>query len=118
MLPHIAEVLDPEHNFSKRCIKFINKAINSVNQTVNTISNMGKYGSYSILGSNYRHLKYKYNMEINNVVKQWHNKCDIECDIIQTSNQVIELAYMRDKGINSMLNRSECNAIIEFLCTN
>ena len=52
-----------------RCIHFINKAINSVNQTVKTLSNMGKYGSYSILCSNYGHLKYKYNMEINNVVK-------------------------------------------------
>ena len=57
MLPHIAEVMDPDLILAKRCIKFINNVANSGNNTVNTISNMGLQSNFSILGDNARHLK-------------------------------------------------------------
>ena len=63
MLPHVAEVMDPDLILAKRCIKFINNVDNSGNNTVNTISNMGLQSNYSILGANARHLKALYNMQ-------------------------------------------------------
>ena len=54
LLPHIVGCMSPELWFAKRCIKFINMAVNSRNYTVKTISNMGLFGSHSIMGSNYK----------------------------------------------------------------
>ncbi len=54
MLLHLADMIDPELWFAKRCIKFISMCRKSANNTVKTISMMGVNGLYSVLGANYR----------------------------------------------------------------
>ena len=56
---------------AKRCIKFINNATNSCNNIVKTISNMGLYSHYSIMGANARHLEALYSTQVSNVQKIW-----------------------------------------------
>ncbi len=58
MLAHIAGVMDSEFFFEKRWIKFIKMAL------VRTISNMGRYGSHSIMGANFKHLYMIYEWNI------------------------------------------------------
>ncbi len=67
MLAHIAGVMDSEFFFEKRSIKFIKMALVSKKCTVRTISNMGRYGSHSIMGANFKHLNRKYCMDESNV---------------------------------------------------
>ena len=92
MLPYI----DPKLMFDKRCIKFINNATNSCNTIVNTISNMGLYSSYSIMGTNARHLDVLYNMKVSNVQKTWTNRDVVLSDTIRLCTQVKELIEIRD----------------------
>ncbi len=49
---NVAEVMEPELWFAKRCIEFIKMAVIFEYNTVCTISNMGQYSSYSIMGAN------------------------------------------------------------------
>jgi hypothetical protein len=117
MLPHLADVMDPELWLSKRCIKFIEMAMKSDNSTVKTIANMGIYSSYSIMGGNFKHLRDKYGMNANKVNKQWNESCFNNEFVIRTCMQVKELIYLRDRCMNGFLNRNECNDIIYELCT-
>ncbi len=55
MLAHVAGVMEPELWFAKRYIKFIKMALISENNTICTISNMGQYSSFSIMGANIKH---------------------------------------------------------------
>ena len=48
-----------------RCIRFIKMSIESDSVTVNTINNMGFYGSYLIMGGNLRFLKHRYDITVN-----------------------------------------------------
>ncbi len=61
--------MEPELWFSKRCIKFINLALNSDNIIVRTVINVGLNGTHSIMDGNWRHLRSKYGMEECNVMK-------------------------------------------------
>ncbi len=61
MLPLIATVMDPEFGFAKRMINFLNMALNSSSKTVQWIVNMGRFGTYSIMGGNIRLLIYDMN---------------------------------------------------------
>ena len=117
MLAHIADVMDPEYWFAKHCIKFIKMALNSENKTVNTISNMGRYGTHSIMGANFKHFNCKYEMSERNVNVVWNDICDRNEDVIRICVQVKELVYMREKCTNGVLSRGECSEIIEILCT-
>ena len=51
--------------------------MNSKNETVNTISNMGIYGAYSIIGANYKFLKDKFDMNVNDVYKVWSDRFEM-----------------------------------------
>ncbi len=118
LLPHIAGVMDPQLWLVKRCIKFINMCINSDNVIVRTISNMGCNSAYSILGCNYRYLKMKYDMDVKNVFYKWNEICDVNTEVIRISEQVKELVHMRDSCYkNSQFCRTECDDMINFLCT-
>lgn len=117
MLAHIAGVMDPEFFFAKRSIKFIEAALDSKNVTVKTISNMGRHGTHSIMGANYRHFKYKYDMNVLNVNQSWKNICENNCEIVRVCEQVKELIDMRDRCVSGVLNRGECKEIIDYLCT-
>ena len=117
MLPYIAEVVDPKLMFDKRCIKFINNATNSCNTIVNTISNMGLYSSYSIMGTNARHLDVLYNMKVSNVHKTWTNRDVVSSDTIRLCTQVKELIDIRDSCTTEHLNYFECKTMIDYLCT-
>ena len=118
MLPHIAGVMDPKLWFAKRCMKFINMACTSKNVTVNTIGNMGKYSSYSIMGANYKMLKEKYDMNESNVFKSWDNVCNSNEDTVRKCAQVVEVAQMRDSCTGGRgFTRGEYYDIINVLCT-
>ena len=84
MLPHVAEVMDPDLILAKRCIKFINNVANSGYKPVNTISNMGLQSNYYyILGANAHHLKALYNKQESNVCRIWDEKCILSlCKIL------------------------------------
>ncbi len=75
MLPHLAGVIDPQLLFAKRCIKFIRMCMKYDNNTVKTISMIGVNGLYSVLGVNYRVLRTKYFINLNNILKVWNERC-------------------------------------------
>ena len=89
-------MVDPKLMFDN---KFINNATNSCNTIVNTISNMDLYSSYSIMGTNARHLDVLYNMKVSNVQKTWTNR-----DVVLS-------------GATEHLNYFECKTMIDYLCT-
>ncbi len=60
----------------------------SDNNTAKTISMVGVNNLYSVLGVNYRVLCTKYGMNLNNIMKEWNEKCANEDDIIRTCEQV------------------------------
>ncbi len=60
LLPHLANCMDIELRFSRRCMRFIKMAINSSNIVVKTITNMGIYGLHSVIGANKRFLQSKF----------------------------------------------------------
>ncbi len=49
-------------------------ALNSSSQNVKSISNMGRFGTYSIMGGNIRLLNEKYYVNVKNVVKAWNER--------------------------------------------
>ena len=117
LLPHIADVMPPEFSFAKRTIKFIQSCLESDNITVRTISNMGLHGSYSIMGANFNHFNYKWNMDICDVCKSWKNLYHENKEILHISSAVKELVQMRDCCVGGVLTRGECTELIELLCT-
>ena len=54
LLPHLADVMDPEYIFAKRFIKLINYASSSNNYIARTITEMGLHNSHSMMGANAR----------------------------------------------------------------
>ncbi len=117
MLPHLAGMIDPELWFAKRYIKFISMSMQSNNNTVKTISMICVNGLYSVLGTNYRVLFTKYDMNLNNIIKVWNERCANEEGIIRKFEQVRELCEVRDRCVTSILNKEESYTIIDILCT-
>ncbi len=119
MLPLIAGVMDPEFWFVKRSINFLNMALNSSSQNVKWISNMGRFGTYSIMGGNIKLLIEKYDMNVNNVVKAWKERTSKNEELVRARvcEQVKEVVEMRDRYIGSVMSQSECDDILIFLCT-
>ncbi len=117
MLVHVAGVMEPELWFAQRCIKVIKMALISDNNTVCTISNMGQYSSYSIMGDHIKHFNDKYCMDDRNVYATWIDMCEKNEDVIRVCMRVKELVDMRDEYVDGVLNKEECNEIIECLCT-
>ncbi len=74
ILQLIARVIDPEFWFAKRSINLLNIALNSSSQNIKWISNMGCFGTYSIMGGNIRLLIEKYDMNLKNVMKAWNER--------------------------------------------
>ncbi len=66
--------MDTEFWFVKRNINFLNMALNSSSQNLKSISNMGRFGTYSIMGGNIRLLIEKYDMNVENVVNAWNER--------------------------------------------
>ena len=114
-LPHIVGCMSPELWFAKRCIKFINMAVNSRNYTVKTISNMGLFGSHSIMGSNYKYLQSRFKMCQGHVSKRWDDICKDEAETIRIAEQTKEVVEMRDKCVSGVLSKNECK-VVWFLC--
>ncbi len=52
-----------------------------------------------------------------NVYSKWKHVCANNEELIRICMQVKELINMRDRCINGIFKREECNDIIEFLCT-
>ncbi len=92
-------------------------ALISENNTVCTISNIGQYSSYSIMGANIKLFNDKYCMDERNVYATWRGMCEKNEDVIRVCMQVKDLVDMRDKCVDGVLNRGECGQIIECLCT-
>ncbi len=109
--------MDIELWFSRRCIGFLNMAMQSDNVVVRTIINMGIEGFHSVMGRNLRLIQSKFKMDKSNVLKCWNHKCDNESDAARLSVQVRELCGWRDKSNCTFLDNVECKTIIDFLCT-
>ncbi len=52
LLPHLANCMDIDLWFSKRCMRFTKMAMNSSNIVVTSITNMSIYGLHSVIGAN------------------------------------------------------------------
>ncbi len=52
LLPLLANCMDIELRFSRRCMRFIKMAMNSSNIVVKTITNMGIYGLHFVMEPN------------------------------------------------------------------
>ncbi len=89
----------------------------SENSTVLNTSNMGQYGSDSIMGANFKHSNRKYCMDECNVYSKLKHVCANNEERIRINMQVKQLINMRDICMNGIFKRGECNDIIEFLCT-
>ncbi len=63
------------------------------------ISNMGRFGTYSIMGGNIRLLIEKYDMNVNNVVKAWNERTSKNEELVRVCEQVKEVVEMRDRYI-------------------
>ncbi len=100
MLAHIGGLMDSEFFFEKRCIKLIKMGLVSENCTVCTISNMGRYGSHSIMGGNFKHLNRKYCVDESNVYIKWKHVCVSNKKLIRKCMQVKELINMQDRCMN------------------
>ncbi len=72
----------------------------SENCTVHTISNMGRYGSHSIMGANFKYLNKKYCMDESNVYSKWKHVCANNKELIRICMQVKELINMQDRCMN------------------
>ena len=101
---------------AKRCIKFINNATNSSNNIVKTISNMGLYSSYSIMGANVRHLEALYSMQVSNVQKTWTAIGAALTDAIRLCTPIKGLIEIRDSYVAEHLGYSDCKIMIDYLC--
>ncbi len=110
MLPLIAGVMDPEFWFAKRSINFLNMALNSSNQNVKWISNMGRFGTYSIMGGNIR-------LIIEKNMKAWNERTSKNEELVRVCEQVKEVVEMTDRCIGSVMSQSECDDILIFLFT-
>ncbi len=117
MLLLIARVMDPEFWFAKRSINVLNMALNSSSQNVKWISNMGRFGTYSIVGGNIRLLIEKYDMNVKYIMKSWNERTSKNEELVRVSEQVKEVVGMRDRYIGSVMSQTECADILTFLCT-
>ena len=63
-------------------------ALNSSSQYVKCISNMGRFGTYSIMGGNIRLLIEKYDMNAKNVVKAWTERLSKNEELVRVYEQV------------------------------
>ncbi len=63
MLDHIAEEMDPEFIFAKRCIKYIKMQFVSEYCTENSICTMQYLDTSAIIGEKFKHLNRKYCMD-------------------------------------------------------
>ncbi len=97
----LSHMKTPELWFAKRCIKFIKMALISENNTVCTISNMGQYSRYSIMGANIKLFNAKYCMDERNVYATWRDMCEKNEDVIRICMQVKELVDMTDKYVDT-----------------
>ncbi len=71
LLSHLANCMDIELWFSRRCMRFIKMAMNLANIVVKTITNMGIYGLHYVTGANKRFLQSNFYMEEMNVCEMW-----------------------------------------------
>ena len=118
MLPYLADAMSPELWFCKRQIKFINMGLKSTNKLVRTIMNMSLYGTYSVIGGNYRLLLYKFDMNVKEIHRKWEAICQDESLVIRQAEQVKELCIWRDSNLLGDFSSDDINAFIDFLCTN
>ena len=117
LLPHIAGVMPPELAFAKRSIKFINKLLISDNLTVKTITGMAINSNKSFIGSSYKHLLAKYDMNIKKVENIWNEVYLSQMEEIRISEQIKELCNMRDSYRPYLLSRAQIRELISFICT-
>ena len=117
MLPLLAGVLPPDLMFEKRAIGFINKLLKSENKTVQMITGMAIYGTNSVLGKNFKHLSYKYNLNSNELNKTWNRHCHVNRELVNTCEQIKKLCEIRDNFKSKGLSRYLSKALIEVLCT-
>ncbi len=66
----------------------------SENCAMHIISNMGRYGSHSLMGVNFKHLNSKYCMDESNMYSKWRHVCTNNEELIRICMQVKELINM------------------------
>ncbi len=72
-------------------------------KNVKWISNMGRFGIYSIMGGDIRLLIEKYCINVKKVVKAWNERTSKSEELVRVSEQVKEVVGMRDRYIGSVI---------------
>ncbi len=116
-LTHLAVCMYIELWFSRRCIRFLNMAMESDNVVVRTIINMDIEGCHSVMARNLRLMQSRFKMDESNVLNFLNPECDNKSDAVRLSGQVRELWGWRDKCNCTFLDMVEFKTIIDFLCT-
>ena len=76
---------------------------------------MGQYGRHSVIGSNIRHLTYKYNLHSDVVNKAWTQLQHDQCDLGGTGAQSREVCYMRHNSDSTVLDARQIRMMIDAL---
>jgi hypothetical protein len=126
LLCHILQSLPPEVIFMQRFLQFFFAGYNSHNETVNFVFKQS-ICSKSRIGNNLKHIMNKISICVCDATKHkpdflcrkvsdcWFSLCN-EHDIA-VGHQIRELMLMRDSIYNDVLNFSQCQEIINYLCT-
>jgi hypothetical protein len=57
-------------------------------------------------------------MNEGSLLYKWNERCESESKIIGVSDQIHELCNTRDRCGATNMSKQECDALIEFVCTN
>jgi hypothetical protein len=125
LLPHISNSLPLEVSLEKRFVNFFVSSYGSNNPVLSSVFKQAVY-SYSRIGRNLSHVNLKYDL---NVIDEFclrkHNvnakitdtwKKLLSINDIRIGAQVRELAFARDAFDPWLLERQECQYIIDYLC--
>ena len=115
ILPHLADSLPPELILEKRSIAFVKQMLSSSNVVVKAVSKISCNQVHSILGSNIRHLRARYDMDVKRLYSRWERM--IDDNAVRSATQVAELCEWRDTGDETLLTRSEIKDIIAAIVT-
>ena len=105
----LSAMMSPELWFHRRCLNFITKSLNTKNQIVSYLTEMSRFGAYSVLGGNLRFLNSRYFLDQSKVNERWKALCGEMDEAMRNAEQIRELIHMRDYKEFSFLNSQECN---------
>ena len=127
IIPLITDVIPIELSLVCRFIKFFRTLLNSKNDTVRYICRTQCHGFSSVMGKNIRHIRYKYNISIDDMttkcMSELRKSCidmwlrSVDFNYVIHSDVIFDCVIMRDDFNNNVLSNEAAQSIIDYLCT-